>query len=182
MIKHMALASRYARAFIEYCSGGIGAEAGLEDLKKVRLLLAGNHELTEAFVNPEITCSDKCGMVDQIFADGFSVEIRYFLKTLIENKRFGFFAEIAECARMKYAYEGKGEALIKTSYPLDPDLITKIQDALQKKFARKFKFYVELDSGLLGGVQIVVGNTIIDGSVRKRLTDLRESLRNVQVN
>jgi F0F1-type ATP synthase delta subunit len=114
MIKHMALASRYARAFIEYCSGGIGAEAGLEDLKKVRLLLAGNHELTEAFVNPEITCSDKCGMVDQIFADGFSVEIRYFLKTLIENKRFGFFAEIAECARMKYAYEGKGEALIKT--------------------------------------------------------------------
>ena len=74
------------------------------------------------------------------------------------------------------------EALIRTSYPLELELIKKIQDAIENKFGRKFKFYIELDSRLLGGVQIIIGNTVIDGSVRKRLNDLRQSLRNAQVN
>jgi F-type H+-transporting ATPase subunit delta len=182
MIKNRARASRYARAFIEYCSGSIDTEEALSGLKKATQLLDENHELREVLLNPEITYSDKYGIVDEVFADEFSAEIRYFLKTLIDNGRFVYLSDIAEFARIKYAHGGREEALIKTSYLLDLDLIKKIQDAVQKKFRREFKFYIELDSRLLGGVQVIIGNTIIDGSVRKRLNDLKQKLRNVQVN
>ncbi|MCX5704084.1 MAG: ATP synthase F1 subunit delta [Candidatus Omnitrophica bacterium] len=182
MIKNRALASRYARAFIEYCSGSIGIEEAFSDLKKAKQLLDGNRELTEALENPEIAYSDKYGIVDKVFADDFSAEIRYFLKTLIENGRFSYLSDIAEFARIKYAYGGMEEALIRTSYSLELELIKKIQDAIENKFGRKFKFYIELDSRLLGGVQIIIGNTVIDGSVRKRLNDLKQSMRNAQVN
>lgn len=182
MIKNRALASRYARAFIEHCAESIGTEGALSDLKKVKQLLDEHHELREALQNPEIGYSDKYGIIDKVFADGFSAEIRYFLKTLIENGRLGSFPDIAEFARIKYAHGSTEEALIKTSYILDLELIKKIQDVVQKRFGRKFKFYIELDSRLLGGVQITIGNTVIDGSVRKRLNDLKERLRNAQVN
>lgn len=182
MIKNRSLASRYARAFIEYCSGGIGTEEAFSGLKKAKQILGGNRELKGALENPEITYSDKCGIIDKVFADEFSAEIRYFLKILIENGRIGNFSDIVEFARIKYAHGGREEALIKTSYLLDLELIKKIQDAVQKKFGKKFKFYIELDSNLLGGVQIIIGNTIIDGSVRKRLNDLKENMRNAQVN
>lgn len=180
MIKNRALAFRYARAFIEYCLGSIGTEEALSGLKKAKQLLDGSHELREALENPGIAYSDKYGIVDGVFADEFPVEIRYFLKVLIENGRLSRISDIAEFARIKYAHGGREEALIKTSYPLDLDLIKRIQDAIQKKFARKFKFYIELDSSLLGGVQIIIGNTIIDGSVLKRLDDLRQKLRNAR--
>lgn len=178
MIKNRALVSRYARAFIEYCSGSIGTEKALSGLMKAKQLIDGNHELREALENPEIAYVDKYDIVDKVFTDEFSAEIRYFLKTLIENGRFSALFDIAEFAHIKYAHGGREEALIKTSYPLDLDLIKNIQDAIQKKFARKFKFYIELDSRLLGGIQIIIGNTIIDGSVRKRLNDLEQKLRN----
>jgi len=178
MIKNTALASRYARAFVEYCSGTIGTEGALSGLKQVKKLLDGHHELREALQNPEIGYSDKYGIIDKVFADEFSAEIRYFLKTLIENGRLGYFYDIAEFARVKYAHGGKKDVLIKTSYPLDLELIKKIEDAIQKKFGKKFQFYIELDSRLLGGIQITVGNTIIDGSVRKRLNDLKQSMIN----
>jgi F-type H+-transporting ATPase subunit delta len=182
MIKNRALTSRYARAFIEYCSGSIGTEEALSGLKQAKQLLDESLELREALENPEITYSDKNDIVDKVFTDEFSAQIRYFLKILIENRRFNYFSDIAEFARIKYAHGGKEEVLIKTSYPLDLELIKKIQAAIQKKFARKFKFYIELDSRLLGGVQIIIGNTVIDGSVRKRLNDLKQTLRNAQIN
>ncbi|HTZ11958.1 MAG TPA: ATP synthase F1 subunit delta [Candidatus Margulisiibacteriota bacterium] len=182
MIKNRALASRYARAFIEYCSGTIGTEEALSALKKVRQFLDENEQLREALENPAIAYSDKYGIVEEVFAEEFTPEIRYFLKTLVENGRFAYISDIIEFARIKYAHGGREEALIKTSYLLDLELIKQIQDALQKKFGKEFKFYVELDGSLLGGVQVIIGNTVIDGSVRKRLDDLKQKLVNTQVN
>lgn len=182
MIKNLPLANRYARAFMEQCSGTIGMVSALSSIKEARQLLADNPELMEAFQNPGIAYSDKYGIIDKVFSEGFPNEIRYFLKILIENRRIGNFPDIAEYTRIKYAHNGHEEALIKTSYLLDLDLIKKIEDRLEEKFKRKFKFYIELDSSLLGGVQVIIGNTIIDGSVRKRLNDLKENLEKAQVN
>jgi F0F1-type ATP synthase delta subunit len=62
------------------------------------------------------------------------------------------------------------------------DLIKEIEDKLEEKLQKKFKFYIDLDADLMGGVQVIFGNnTIIDGSVRKRLADLKEKLRGVRV-
>ena len=43
------------------------------------------------------------------------------------------------------------------------------------------RFYIDLDGSLLGGVQVVIGNTIIDGSVRKRLDELKEKLTTIRM-
>jgi len=66
--------------------------------------------------------------------------------------------------------------LLKTSFPLEPDLIQLIREGLERKFQRKLKLQSKLDRNLLGGVKVIMGNTVIDGSVRKRLEGLREKL------
>jgi F-type H+-transporting ATPase subunit delta len=60
-------------------------------------------------------------------------------------------------------------------------LIKRIEDVLKKKFKQNLRFYIDLDGSLLGGVQVVVGNTIIDGSVAKRLNDLRGKLAGINI-
>jgi len=63
----------------------------------------------------------------------------------------------------------------------EPFYFFKIKKGLESKLNKKLKLVVGLDPGLLGGVQVTIGNTVIDGSVRRRLDDLKEKLETVRV-
>ena len=52
---------------------------------------------------------------------------------------------------------------------------------LVKKLGKKLALDPELDPELLGGARVVIGNTVIDGSVRRYLDDLGEKLRALKV-
>ena len=103
------------------------------------------------------------------------------MKLLLEKKRIDIFQDVAEYLRVKYSHEGQVDVLLKTAFPLDLELIEKIQAALRNKFKQDLRFYIDLDGSLLGGVQVVIGNTIIDGSVQKRLQELREKLNTIRM-
>ena len=182
MIRDRVVASRYGEAFFQYCLDTIGQDKAISDLKKVKEIMRESPALKEFFQSLEIPLADKYGIIDKVFGDELSNEVRHLLKLLIEHKRLAHFSDIAEYIRIKYAHQGRQEVLLKTSYPLDLDLVQRIEEELQRKFNQRFKFYIELDSRLLGGVQVIMGNTIIDGSLRGRLNNLKERLKSLQVN
>ena len=132
--------------------------------------------------NPEIAYTEKCAIIDEVIKDGVSEELRNFLKLLLDKKRFDIFPDAAEYLRAKYSHGGQVDVLLKTAFPLDLELIEKIQAALRNKFKQDLRFYIDLDGSLLGGVQVVIGNMIIDGSVRKRLQELRDKLNILEMN
>jgi F-type H+-transporting ATPase subunit delta len=80
-----------------------------------------------------------------------------------------------------YSHGEALEAVLKTSYPLDLGLIRKVKSKLENKMQKKINLYLELDPDLLGGIQIRIGNTIIDGSVRRRIDELKKKLMLAQV-
>lgn len=181
MISNKALVERYAEAFFKFSSESIGAEKTIADLAGVRGIMRDNPELTEFLEAPGVGLSEKERVIGAALADGFSDEIKHFLIMLADRKRVNCFHDIAEFIRLKYSYDGEEEVLLKTSGILDPELIAKIEKKLQERFKKKFKFYIEPDASLLGGVQITIGNTVIDGSVRRRLDELKEKLMSVRV-
>ena len=110
-----------------------------------------------------------------------AIEIRNFLKLLLDKKRFDIFLDVAEYLRTKYSHQGQVDVLLKTAFPLELELIKRIETVLKNKFKQNLRFYIDLDGSLLGGVQVVIGNTIIDGSVQKRLQELREKLNTIRM-
>ncbi len=48
--------------------------------------------------------------------------------------------------------------------------------ALEKKFEIRLKPTVTVDRSLIGGVRVVVGDRVLDTSVRSRLADMKASL------
>ncbi len=181
MISNRALVKRYAEAFYKFASESIGAEKALSDLKGVRGIMRDNPDLMEFLEAPGVGLSDKEKVINTALTDGFSDEIRHFLAMLTDKKRIDCFADIAEFIRIKYSHEGEEEALLRTTYILDSELIARIKKKMEDKFKKKFKFYIEPDASLLGGIQIIIGNTVIDGSVRRRLDELKEKLMAVRV-
>ncbi|MDD4894361.1 MAG: ATP synthase F1 subunit delta [Candidatus Omnitrophica bacterium] len=182
MIKDEIVAKRYADAFAGFMKETVGLEKGLEDLKDLKSsVIRNNPEFIHFLESQEITYSEKCDFIDKVVRDGFSEELREFLKLLLRKERINKLADIMEYLRITYSYMGEEDVLLKTSFPLDIELIRTIEQRLERKFQKKFKFYIDLDGELLGGVQVIIRNTVIDGSVRRRLDELKEKLIKIRV-
>jgi len=175
-IKDEIVVKRYADAFISHAKENIGMEKALEDFKSLKGVIRENPEFLQALFSLELSFSEKCDFIEKVLGADFSQELRNFLKVLLEKSRIEKLLDIAEYIRITYSHGGEEGALLKTSFPLELEDIKEIEVALEKKFNRRFKFYIDLDGDLLGGLQVIIGNTVIDGSVRKRLIELKEKL------
>ena len=181
MINEEIISKRYADAFLAGAKGKLSRDERLDELLRAKRIIRDNEPLKEFFENIGITDSEKEGVVDVVFQDDFNEETRNFLKLLIEKKRINLFIDIAEYARVHYAHGVELDALLKTSYPMETDTIHRIKDALEARMKKKIHLYVELDADLVGGAYARIGNIIIDGSVKRRLEDLKEKLYAMKV-
>jgi len=171
----------YAEAFLEYAAQTIGFNKGLEDILAVKGVFRENPDLESFLENPAIMNREKSELVEKVFTDGFSQETRDFLKLLLRKGRIGTFTDIAEYARVKYSHGKEVDAVISASYPLDLDILESLKSVLESRLHKKLHLYSDLDPDLLGGVRVTVDNIVLDGSVKKRLQDMREKLMSARV-
>ncbi len=181
-MKNSLIAKRYAETFLESAkTSSLGLDQAVEELKNLKLVFRDNPDFEKLLDNADIAYKEKTGIIDAALKD-FSADTRSFLKLLLEKGRLSFIIDICDYARINYAHGEVKDILLKTTFPLDLELIRKIKSKLEDKFKKKFDLHLELDAGLLGGIQVNIGNTLIDGSLRKRINDLRKKLMSVRVN
>ena len=175
------VAKRYAQAYIDFASPKIGLERCVEEMKSLKWVIRDNRELDAFFRAPEIPRSEKARILDKALSKHYSEELLTFIKYLLECGRILALKDIAEYIRLEYSHAESTDVVLRTTFPLELDLISAIKNRLETFLKKKTNLYLELDPDLLGGVQLVVGNTIIDGSVRNRLNALRKKLLQTQV-
>jgi F-type H+-transporting ATPase subunit delta len=166
---------------MEFAGESIGLKQAVLDFKNLKSLMRDNPGFQEVLYSLDVSYSEKCDFIDKVLDADFSNEFKQFLKLLLEKNRLDRIVDIADYVRVAYSHLGETEAVLRTSFPLDLSLIRKIKEKLEQKFNRRFRFYIDLDGRLLGGVQVIIGNTIIDGTVRRRLEELKEQLLTVRV-
>ena len=72
-------------------------------------------------------------------------------------------------------------ATIRSAHPLPDPLRHRVQRWLEQTEGATITVNEELDSRLLGGVQVVLGHRVLDGTVRTQLARLRQRLKSVRV-
>ena len=176
-MKEALIAKRYADAFMAWVKPTMGRDAAVADFKNLSRVIFDNPDFFEFLAHPGFTAAEKDSMVDRALETGFSGELRLFLKLLVAKRRIDILPWILDYVRENYAHGAAVTAVLKSSYPLDLDIMADVKTKLEKKFHKTFTMYTELDPNLKGGHQIMIGHTMIDGSIRRRLTDLREKLK-----
>ena len=102
---------------------------------------------------------------------------RNFVQALIANGRLEVVSEIkAQYDELKREHEGTLEATIVSAMPMGDEQLRPLVAALEAKYQRRVNAQVEVDPELIGGARILVGDKVIDATVRGRLEAMRAAL------
>jgi F-type H+-transporting ATPase subunit delta len=71
---------------------------------------------------------------------------------------------------------GVVDAYIDSAYPLEDTQLQTLIGDLERRFRRRINPHVNVDGSLIGGVKVVVGDTVIDGSIRGKLAGMSAAL------
>ena len=106
-----------------------------------------------------------------------NAQAKNLVQMLVDNHRLQLLPEIAvQFEELKNAREGAADVLIVSAFPLEGAQLNELVASLERKFKRKLKPTVEIDSSLIGGVRVTVGDEVLDTSVRARLASMQTAL------
>ena len=134
-------------------------------------------ELNQLFITRRVQIEDKMVMLKNILGDKISGIEMDLIVLLIENGHMLLYGEILK--RFDYLLDKKSEITqvqITSSTRLPDDEVQKISLTIENKIQKKLNVKMDIDTSLMGGIKLRVGNTLIDGSVSNRLQKMRDTL------
>ena len=174
----MAELATIARPYAEALFKAVGQDAAsaaawLDALAGV----AANEQLRQFADNPKTTGQQVFDLVTGVLKAPLPASGQNFLRTVIDNGRLSALPEIAEQFRaLKNAQQGTFDAHVFSAFPIEPAALAGLSDVLEKRFGRKLNLQVELQPELIGGIRVVVGDEVLDTSVKARLEQMKVAL------
>lgn len=174
MAELATIARPYAEALFKAVQADVPAAAQwLEELAAV----AGNDQLLQFADNPKVTDDQVFDVMTGVAKQALPESGRNFLRTVIDNGRVAVLPEIAQQFRaLMTAQLGTSDAVVYSAYGIDSAALADLGGVLEKRFGRKLNLQVVLQPELIGGVRVVVGDEVLDTSVKARLEKMRVAL------
>ena len=173
-----AVARRYAKALME-----LGHESGTLDALVAEIGAIGdavsqNAELRSLLHNPEVSRAARKSILIEIAQRlGAGTIARNTVAFLADSGRLDILPAIAQALREQAARRaGILRASVTSAIALDDAFVSRLTQALERRFKQRVVVSRTVDPTLLAGVVTRVGDTVIDGSLRARLRDLRVAL------
>lgn len=176
-MKDVRVARRYAAALFGIADRDDIIDSVGSDLALIERYLADVPYLRAVLMQPLASEAHKQKVVTDAFSDRVTATSLSFLNLLIRKRRETL---IEECIRdyraLVAARNNTVEALAHSAVPLSETQRVKLTESLSRLTGKDVLLTAEVDSNMLGGVVVRVGDTIIDGSVRGRLQRLEQQL------
>ena len=139
--------------------------------------MADNAQLQQFADNPKVTDQQVFDLISGVVRTALPEAGKNFLRLVIENRRLGALPVVAQQFRaLKNAQGGTADAVVHSAFPIDASALADLSATLEKRFARKLNVSVQIDESLIGGIRVVVGDEVLDTSVKTRLEQMKAAL------
>ena len=174
MAELATIARPYAEALFQSSKNDL---AGTSQWLDALAVVAGNEQLRQFADNPKVGSQQVFDVVSDVARVQLPTAGQNFLRTVIDNGRLAAVPEIAHQFReMKNAQSGSSDAIVYSAFPIAPEQLRSVAQALEKRFGRKLNVAVQEDPSLIGGIRVVVGDEVLDTSVKARLEQMKVAL------
>jgi F-type H+-transporting ATPase subunit delta len=171
------VARRYAGALYEEADETGVLEAVDDDVLMLRETLDSNDELARFFKSPVIPQEKKDIVVRELLSDRVENLTLRFVRLLIHKDRETMTKAILDQYQsLRDDQRGIVDAHVTVARPLADEDREAIVDTLEAQTGKTIRLHVKEDADLIGGLIIRIGDHVFDGSVRNKLTNLRDRL------
>ncbi|WP_036171454.1 F0F1 ATP synthase subunit delta [Massilia sp. 9096] len=175
MAELATVARPYAEALFRVAQNG--DMAAWSNLMSELAQIGANPDVQAFASNPNVASSQLADTIASLVKSPLNAEAKNLIAMLAENGRIALLPEIAaQFSVLKNAQLGAADALVFSAFDMSADQVNALAAALEKKFGRKLNPTVTVDPSLIGGVRVVVGDEVLDTSVRAKLQQMHNAL------
>ena len=169
---------QYANALADIAVAQGAPQSAFHQLADFGEVFAESAELRNFLSSPAVSTEAKHGVIEKITTrQGAGKIIRNFLFVIADHQRFHMLPEIiAAFHQVIRQRQGFAEAEVSSAVELNAVQKAELAKTLSRLTGKKIEPKYSLDPALLGGAVARVGDTIYDGSLRSRLTEMRARL------
>ncbi|HVE91114.1 MAG TPA: ATP synthase F1 subunit delta [Actinomycetota bacterium] len=167
----------YATALFQIAAAEDAIDRVSDELFRFSKALEQHHELRAALTDIAVPAERKLAVIDEIFGDKASPHTRNVLGFVISQGRTRELSQIVESLG-SLAAEARDRVIaeVRVAQPLSDDQRPRLEEALSRATGKRVDVKVVVDPAVLGGIHAKVGDQVIDGTVRRRLQELKERL------
>jgi F-type H+-transporting ATPase subunit delta len=167
----------YAGALFSVARAGGTLGEVEEELFRFSQTLSGSDELRDALTDPAIPASRRQQIVEDLLGGRASATTTALVSMVVGTGRTRDLpAIIRQLVDMSAAEANKEVAEVRSAVELTAEQRERLAKALGEATGKQIEVKVIIDPSVLGGIVAQVGDTVIDGSVRSRLDQLKNAL------
>jgi F-type H+-transporting ATPase subunit delta len=168
---------QYANAFADIAISQGAPQTAAKQLADFAEIFAESAELRNFMNSPVVDLDDKHGVIEKIARQRYAKIVRNFLFVIVDHHRSHMLPEIvAAVESVVRQRQGIADAEVTSAVELSSAQKSALANTLGRLTGKKVEPKFSLDPALLGGAVARVGDTIYDGSLRSRLTEMRARL------
>jgi F-type H+-transporting ATPase subunit delta len=175
----MAELATIARPYAEALDRSVTGADALALIAQLQALaaVAGHPDMHQLADNPKVKPQQVLEVLTGVVKVPLDPKVTNLLRTVVDNGRLAALPEIAaQFNALVKSRSGTSDATIESAFPIDAGQLPQVLAALEKRFGRKLNASVVVDPALIGGIRVVVGDEVLDTSVRARLEKMRLAL------
>ena len=148
-----------------------------DELFRFGKLVESNYELKQALEDRSIDRSQRAKLLEELLGDKVSPHTLGLLTFIVAQGRARQLPQILdEVSALAAESRNSVVAEVRCAVPLDEDQREELGRALSKATGKNVQLKVLVDPAVIGGVVAKVGDTVIDGSVRRRIEQVKEQV------
>jgi F-type H+-transporting ATPase subunit delta len=167
----------YARAILEVARATGHLEAIEDDLFRFARTFEGSDELRLALTDPELPVERRIAVIDQLM-EGKALQASTALVSMVvaAGQAADLPAIVERFVELAASERDHEVAEVRSAIPLDDAQTKRLATALGKATGKTVEVKVIVDPSVIGGLVARVGDTVIDGTVRHRIDEMKEQL------
>lgn len=167
----------YAQALLEVATAEGALDRVVDEMNEVRRALRGDDELRSTLVDQAIPVERRQGVVERLIGDRAHPVTTNLVQMVVGAGRAGDLDGIVDSLQeMAAAKRGRQVAEVRSALPISDEQRDRLAAALAQRLGNEVDVRVTVDPTLVGGIVTQVGDTVLDGSVRTRLSRLKDRL------
>lgn len=169
------IARPYAEALMK--ASAPGAAAALAAEIGALAQVAGDAQMKSLADNPKVDAAQVFDVLTSVVKTPLGDAAKNLVRTVIDNGRFAALPEIArQFQALVDAQSGTSQATVESAFPLDAAQIAEVKAVMERRFLRNLDVHVVVQPELIGGVRVIVGDEVLDTSIRARLEQMKAAL------